>query len=1448
MKKSTCKLTSLVLTLMFLLSLLCVNVAEAEGEYIAVSDSVVTRIEGENYTSATVTPNIRKMNTDDDVTKAVNYASFNPTDEKYEGQDFIVAYTVNVTLPGNYGISAVASKRSETYTSDWTLYANTESNAVSSFIKTGDVATTSFFKGVFVSYTLGSIYLGSGENTIYWKVNKADTSSGLLQAALDYIELTPPSAPVQISASEATRIEGESYVGTTHRSMGTGAINGSADGAKIMNVDETTSTKYITAYNINVVKAGFYSVKAAGSLKGNNSFSDWTIYVNDTSNTPSSYTAAGELFRVNGIGPDAGDTYDCGEIYLNSGVNTIYWSFGKAKGQNKIFAALDYIELTPPTPVAVSDTVPTRVEGENYFETTHASVEAGAINGSANGAKIMDIDETTSTKYTVSYDINVAKAGFYSVKAAGSLRQDNLSAWTIYVNESSNALSTYTAAGELFRVNGIGANAGDVYDCGRVYLEAGANTIYWSFGKAKDRNKIFAALDYIELTPPTPVAVSDTVPTRVEGENYFETTHASVEAGAINGSANGAKIMDIDETTSTKYTVSYDINVAKAGFYSVKAAGSLRQDNLSAWTIYVNESSNALSTYTAAGELFRVNGIGANAGDVYDCGRVYLEAGANTIYWSFGKAKGRNKIFAALDYIELTPTTPVAVSDTLPTRIEGENYFANTHESLTSGAINGSANGAKIMNIDETTSAKYTASYKLNVATAGYYGIKAAGSLRQDNLSAWTIYVNDSSNVVSQYTAMGELFRVNGIGADSGDVYDCGRLYLEAGENAIYWSFGKAKTQNKIYAALDYIELTPQIIFVSPDAATKVEGENYTNATLKPNVRVLNNPDDGQKAVNYTSFTPGNYAEGQKFITEYALNTENAGYYNLTAVATEMSKEYTSDWSIYINSDENPVSEYTQVADVETTSFMKKNFKEFECGTVYLEKGSNTLYWKVNEADLGADGTTLQAALDYFVLTPIPVISVSTTGNTQIEGEDYTDFTVEPNIRKMNDPDDGQKAVNYVSFNPANHSGQEFIVKYAVNVENAGYYGISTVATIRSQTYTSDWSIYADTADNSVSKYEEVADVETTSFMKNNMKVYDCGRIFLEEGLNTICWKVNEADLGADGTTLQAALDYFVLTPPVAQIIEVGEETVIEAETDLKGVNALGASDDKIFGVGAERKENTISLDVVSAGNYMVEVCGTNGRVSVKFDDGDAITLGSASTIKTNDGSYFVGGLYPYDTYVLSNGVSLTAGSHTVTVSLNGDSKGAAADYVKLTKMTEPSGVSISTSSTMNVGGNSNITLNGVNIDDMYMVTYSSNKESVAIVDGNGKITATGAGTAIIEALVKKYVISEGILAQANVTVNTSDILYISDAEVSDGTFTAKITKTGTLKDAAKACIAVYEHNNLKSVNTVNIGAAAGTQNISETLTAESGDIVEIFVWYASDMEPVCNPVCVKIK
>ncbi|MBR4721211.1 MAG: hypothetical protein IK057_05555 [Clostridia bacterium] len=310
------------------------------------------------------------------------------------------------------------------------------------------------------------------------------------------------------------------------------------------------------------------------------------------------------------------------------------------------------------------------------------------------------------------------------------------------------------------------------------------------------------------------------------------------------------------------------------------------------------------------------------------------------------------------------------VSATGTTRIEGEDYVGATHASIEAGDINASAKGAKIMNVPETTQTKYTTSYKLSVAVAGYYDIKAAGSLRQDNLSAWTIYVNNSSNELSTYTAAGELFRVNGIGPNAGAVYDCGRIYLAAGENTLYWCFGKAKSQNSLYAALDYIELSPSpTIPVSATEFTKIEGEDYTGATVEPNIRKMNDPDDGQSAVNYVSFIPANHS-GKEFIIGYTLNAAAEGDYKLDAVATVRSETYTSDWSFYVNTAENSVSTYKKGEDITTTKFMKGLFKRYDCGTVHLNAGANILYWKVKETDLGEDGKSLQAALDYFVLTP----------------------------------------------------------------------------------------------------------------------------------------------------------------------------------------------------------------------------------------------------------------------------------------------------------------------------------------------------------------------------------------------------------------------------------------------------------------------------------------------
>ena len=1400
-----------------------------------------TRIEGENYTNTTHTGLTAGSISDGGVNGAKILAAEETTNTKYTA-----SYKINVAEAGMYGIKARASLKGNGNLSDWTLYVNSPSNKPSSYTAEGDLFRVyGIGADTGDTYDCGRVHLDAGINTIYWSFGK-DASRNQIDAVLDYIELTAPEmAATTVASTGTTRIEGEDFTDTTHTSVETGSINANAQGAKILNVDETTNAKYTVFYTLNVAEAGYYSLKAAGSLKNNSDLSDWTLYVNNAQTAPASYTAEGNTFQIYGIGGSAGDVYDCGRIYLPAGLNTLYWSFGKASGRDKIYAVLDYVELTATPAVSVASTGTTRIEGENFNATTHESVTDGAINSGANGAKILDVDETTSATYTVSYKLNVSEAGYYSLRVAGSLKSNtNLSDWTLYVNNPSNTPASYTAQGVTFRVNGIGDNTGDVYDCGKIYLSQGENTLYWKFGKASGRDKIFAALDYVELIAPSAVSVAATGTTRIEGENYVNATHASIEAGSVNADAMGAKIMNVEETTSQKYTTSYTINVAEAGYYGLKAAGSVKGNtSYSDWTVYANDAANAPSTYSAMGQTFRVYGIGADAGDIYDFGRIYLSQGANTLYWSFGKASGQDKLYAALDYIELTaPGTTVASTGT--TRIEGENYLATTHASVSAGSINPSAYGAKILNVDETTSDTYTVSYSLNVVEAGYYDLKAAGSIRDNLRSAWTIYVNDPSNAPASYTATGETFQVYGIGPSAGDIYNCGKVYLSAGENTLYWKFGKAAEQDKIYAALDYVELTAHTTTtVAATGTTRIEGESYAESTHASVESGSINPNaHGAKILNVDE------TSNTKYTVSYTLNVLEAGYYGVTAAASLKGNTDLSEWTIYVNNAQNAPASYTAAGETfQIYGIGSAAGDKYDCDKVYLNAGENTLYWSFEKAS-GRD--KLYAALDYIELTRLQMITVPASGTTKIEGEDYTDATITPNVRVMNDPDDGQKAVNYVSFNPSHHTGEEFIVKFALDVASEGYYDLSAVATIRSQTYTSDWFIYADTPENSVVSYTQGADVTTTSFMKNNFKEFDCGSIYLDAGLNILCWKVDETD--APNGVLQAALDYITLTPSAPQTVTIGDETYVEAETNAKPIRSWGASGDRVMGVISENKSNTISLIVTTAGDYMIEVSGTDGKVSISLDGGSPVTLGLGATVKTKEGAYFTNNQYPYDTFVLASPVALTAGAHTITVALNGDSAGAAADYVKFVKVSEPAGISVSATDTeLNVGETANISISGVNASEMYMVTYSSSDEAVAIVDGNGKITATGGGEAIIEVIVKKYVFSQGVSDFITVTVDSSELLTISGAGYSNGTFAARITKNGALSGSAQAYIAVYDNSTSRKLlrsASVTVPVTAGTQDISIPLSASEGNLIGVFVWDSASMQPLCEPTFVKIR
>ncbi|MBR4721214.1 MAG: hypothetical protein IK057_05570 [Clostridia bacterium] len=465
--------------------------------------------------------------------------------------------------------------------------------------------------------------------------------------------------------------------------------------------------------------------------------------------------------------------------------------------------------------------------------------------------------------------------------------------------------------------------------------------------------------------------VSATGTTRIEGEDFAATTHASVEDAQLTymseGGAHGAKIVNVDEgSTSAKYTVSYTLNVSVAGSYSIKAAGSLRQDSYSAWTIYANSASNEVGRYTAKGTTFRIMGLGPGAGDVYDCGKIHLDEGVNTLYWSFGKAKTQSKINAALDYIELTAPSEIEISGTETTRIEGEDFFSSTDVRVNSKFVHDSVLGAMI-SIDED--ATITVSYKLNVAFAGNYTVAAAGSLKgNSNISDWTLYVNDTSNTPSSYTAAGTTFKVNGIGDNTGDVYNCGgTVYLAAGENTLYWKFGKATGVTKTRAALDYVELTPT--FTAVTEVTRIEGEDASSIVGGGYSR----SDAGFSEGKALSYSPVAWTEGTEYIAGYYISVPEAGYYTIDAVASIRSQTYTSDWYIYANAPENTVSGYIQGEDI-ATSWYSGNIKKFSCGKIYLNKGANTLYWKVNENDHPED--KMQAALDYIELTP-PLVYIS---------------------------------------------------------------------------------------------------------------------------------------------------------------------------------------------------------------------------------------------------------------------------------------------------------------------------------------------------------------------------------------------------------------------------------------------------------------------------------------
>ena len=192
------------------------------------------------------------------------------------------------------------------------------------------------------------------------------------------------------------------------------------------------------------------------------------------------------------------------------------------------------------------------------------------------------------------------------------------------------------------------------------------------------------------------------------------------------------------------------------------------------------------------------------------------------------------------------------------------------------------------------------------------------------------------------------------------------------------------------------------------------------------------------------------------------------------------------------------------------------------------------------------------------------------------------------------------------------------------------------------------------------------------------------------------------------------------------------------------------------------------------------------------------------------------------ESLTLYNGASLNTGDYTLTVdggTLTGDVTG--------TVIYKVTSVSLNKDSlTLDVGGTATLTAtitpsNATNQN----VTWSSDNESVATVDTNGKVTATGTGTTTIKATV------DGKSAQCSVTVNaaanvpvTSVSLNKTTLELTEGD-TETLTATVAPSDATNQNV-TWESSDT-SVATVDAtgkvtAVAPGTATITVT-TVDGG-------------------------
>lgn len=755
---------------------------------------------------------------------------------------------------------------------------------------------------------------------------------------------------------------------------------------------------------------------------------------------------------------------------------------------------------------------------------------------------------------------------------------------------------------------------------------------------------------------------------------------------------------------------------------------------------------------------------------------------------------------------------------------------------------------------DETASLG-TCDTKVTVSERGLYELKFRGTKSDGSLSNVSFSANgkDVISLVNAATTDAQSVTAGGWFGTTIYTQTGGTLIpLEAGENDITFRIS-SRPQKDYYVIMDYytVEKKEELPSVKATGTSVLEAEY-----LFGNTSSFESASGGAYIVNYSENTESVTLSG-------VIYADQAGIYKLSYDGTNpsMSEKYMSPLTFTINGETLSAA---QAGTFKYTSGMGAPWNVYSntLPVVSLNKGKNTIEIKATRAEAFSGKNNVFFVLDNLTFEST-LQTIGLSGGT-IECEDYTQSSVEA---------DGASGGKYVEVN---REGQDcyFTLDTYVNIETAGNYQISVGAADRWAKTSADagYGTAGHLSPFHVIVGETDVLVDLSNSTRSNKLNYAgfTGAIvnlislknsfYFNEGLNKITIRFDPRN-GNDGVF--GSLDCIKLTYGDSLPAE-GGRLEIESGNGVTGyvLESTAASDGKYVAFDEANTDNApeihLTVNLAQAGNYQLKLAAA---ANIGDDQTAALTkaqlaINEGDTYDLNESSIAAGSIYyldseekyPFREYYISTPIALDEGTNTVTIYPYAEDENfvrSAYDYLELKPVADYGTITAAeTDISMNVGEEKQIELKKedgsiLNASDVYMITYSSNNEEAATVDGNGVITANNGGNAVISAVVRENAITDPKTVTVNVTVTDSRAIYFSGLSTTNGISYQVVVNQAMEKDA-KVYTAVYDAEGrlvAAKADTITAGTT-GTTPVSFGTSIPEGGALSLYVWTA-DMTPV---------